>query len=469
VLSLWERQLAHDDGDVAPELEGAERADVCIVGGGYLGLWTAIALKDLSPGADVVLVEARTCGSGASGRNGGFALSLWSKFPTLERACGADEALRLSRMSADAVSELGSFCAANSIECDYRQNGWIWAATGRAQIGSWNATVERVRRLGAEPFVELSPSEVAAQTGSATHLAGVFEPVAATVQPAALASGLRRAAVGRGVRIFERSPMRRLERDTPAAVVTDRGRVTASHVVLALNAWAGCIRELRRHLVVVASDVIATQPAPERLRDIGWADGACISDSRQLVQYYRTTGDGRIVFGKGGGALAFRNRIGASFFSSPRRASTVERHFRDAYPALEDVAVTENWAGAVDRTQDGLPYFSRLPGQREIVYGVGFSGNGVAPSLFGGRILASLLLGKDDEWSRAGLVRDPSNPFPPEPIRYLGGNLVRRAVVRTERLEDAGRRPGSATRALSALAPTNRGSPPPSRANSRSR
>src|SRR5581483_11778408 len=159
-------------------------------------------------------------------------------------------------------------------------------------------------RLGRGHLIEkVSGTEVAGRTG-AWRCGGALVKDSAAVQPALLARGLRRVALERGVRIFEGSPMRRLERSRPPRVVCERGAVTADKVVLALNAWAAGIRELARALVVIGSDIVATAPIPERLREIGWENGTCISDSRMLVNYYRTTLDGRIAFGKGGGMLA---------------------------------------------------------------------------------------------------------------------------------------------------------------------
>jgi glycine/D-amino acid oxidase-like deaminating enzyme len=457
VLSLWEQQAGVEAEPPARSLDGAVDADVCVVGGGYLGLWTALRLRELDPGVDVVLVEATRCGSGAAGRNGGFVLSWWSKFLTLEKLCGTEEALRLCRLSTEAIGEIGAFASASSIGCDYRRDGWIWSATSRAQLGAWDATVARLEALGEEPFSTLTPDDLAGRTGSTAHLAGVLEVAAATIQPAALVRGLRRVAIERGVRVFEGSPMRRLERSAPAKVVTDRGSVKASTVILTLSAWTGLVRELRRHLIVVASDVVATEAAPERLAEIGRRDGLCISDARQLVHYYRTTVDGRIVFGKGGGTLGYRGEVTPSFFASPARGETVERRFRVVYPTLADVVVTHRWSGPVDRTRSGLPVFSRLPGKGHVLFGFGFSGTGVGQSLVGGRILASLALDRRDGWSAAGLVREPRQPFPPEPVRYLGGRLVRAAVARKEQVEDAGDEPDRLTRALASLAPTSRG------------
>jgi putative aminophosphonate oxidoreductase len=454
VRSLWLQEAVRGgDGD-RPPLRGDARADVCIVGGGFTGLWTALALTDRDPGLDVAIVEADICGGGASGRNGGFVLSLWAKFLALESVCGAAEALRLARASADAVGRIAAFCDEHRIDAHVREDGWLWTATNRAQLGAWDSTLASVEAHGEQPFERLEPAEVARRSGSPAHLAGVFEATAATVQPARLARGLRRVALERGVRIYEHSPMTRLDRSAPPVVHTPDGSVTADRVVIAMNAWATRLREVRGAVVVIASDVIATEPIPERLREIGWTDGLCIDDSRLLVNYYRTTLDGRLVFGQGGGTLAFGGRVGAAFDGETPRLDEVRRGLRHIYPMLADAAITHTWTGPIDRTVVGLPFFWRLGGRDDLLCGAGYSGNGVGPSRLGGDILASLALGADDEWSRCGLARGPAGRgLPPEPIRYLGGRLVREAVARKERAEDHGRRPPPRAVALAKLAP----------------
>jgi putative aminophosphonate oxidoreductase len=452
--SLWlEEALGEEQAEAAPRLEGEERADVCIVGGGFTGLWTALRLKEHDPALDVALVEADVCGGGASGRNGGFVLSWWAKFGTLKKVCGGEEAVRLAHASASAVDEIGAYCRDNGIDAHFRRDGWLWAATSEAQLGAWDETLAAAEAYDEHPFERLEPDEVARRAGAETHIGGVFEPTAASVQPALLARGLRRVALERGVRIFERSPMTRLDRGRPPRVVTARGSVTAERVVLALNAWSAALPELARAVVVIASDIVATAPAPDRMEAIGWTNGICISDSRMLVNYYRNTLDGRVVFGKGGGKLAFGGRIGTSFDGLSPRAQDVAASFRALYPSLDDVPVTHDWMGPIDRTEVGLPFFSRLGGREDVLYGLGYSGNGVGPTFVGGRILASLALGLDDEWSRAGLACDPVGLFPPEPIRYVGGLLVRRAVERKEAAEDRGGRADRATLLLAQLAP----------------
>ena len=452
-LSLWLAEALGPAFEPAPQLEGRHRADVCIVGGGYTGLWTAIRLKETDPSLDVALVEARTCGSGASGRNGGFVLSWWSKFATLTKLFGTEEALRLASASADAVAQIGAFCHENGIDASYRRAGWLWAAVNAAQLGAWRSTVDAADRAGIRPFEEVSAERAAAMAGSPVHVGGVWEASGATVHPVRLALGLRGVAQRLGVRIFERSPMSSLSTDGGPEVRTPRGSVGAERVVLATNAWAVRFPEIRRRILVVGSDLVATERIPERIQASGWTSGVCVSDSRLLVHYYRTTEDGRIAFGKGGGTLGFGGSVGARFDGTSPRRAIVESAFRSTYPRLADVRVESSWTGPIDRSRSGLPGFGHLGARPDVVYGVGFSGNGVGPSHVAGRILASLALEREDQWSRCGLVDVPAGTFPTEPFRFVGGLVVRTAIGRKERAEDEGRPPGRISSRLARLAP----------------
>jgi glycine/D-amino acid oxidase-like deaminating enzyme len=417
VTCLWLAQVGAEESE---PLRGDVATDVCVVGGGYSGLWTALRVAEA--GASVVLVEARRCGEGASGRNGGFALSWWSKLPSLVARCGRDEAVRLAAASTAALEELEGF----------RRGGWLWTATSGAQVGAWEEAV----RAGA-PF-ETVP-------------AGVIDRAAGTVHPARLVRALRSRAIENGVEVYERTPMLSLDRDA-GVVRTPDGSVRADAIVLATNAWLAGVPELRRALAIVSSDVVATEP----LADAGLAEGECVSDSRMMVRYWRATDDGRVVLGRGGGALA----CGARFdFDEPppKRTAAVADELPSLVPATRGAAIDYAWGGAVDRSVDGLPFFGVLPGRARVVYGAGFSGNGVGPTVVGGRVMASLALRRDDEWSGCGLARGvPDARFPPEPIRWAGGQLVRRAVGRKERIETHGGRPGRLTRGLASLAPKGR-------------
>jgi len=455
--SLWLREaLAAEDGSEYPEqLNGTTSVDVCIVGGGFTGLWTAIRITEADPSVSVAVVEADICGSGASGRNGGFVMSWWSKYGSLVKACGTDEAARLATASAHGIVQIGEFCRSHDIDAQYHHQGWLWTATNQAQIAAWEETLGKLEQNGLEPFERLKPAEVVKRSGSPTHLAGVFEPTAAIIHPGYLVRGLRRVAIERGVKIFEHSPMTRLGRSAGRRQVhTQTGTINADRVVLAINAWAATLREYQPFLIVVASDVIATPAIPDRLETVGWETGLAISDSRRLVNYYRTTDDGRIVFGKGGGTLAFAGKVGGMFNGRSPREAEVLSHFHRIYPAMSTVQPDQSWRGPIDYAASGMPAFLSVGDGRDTFCAAGYSGNGVGPSYIGGRILASLALGLDDEWSSCGLTRAPNARLPGEPIRYFGGRVVQRAIAQKERQEDAGSRPGWATARLAKLDPT---------------
>ncbi|MBM4205997.1 MAG: FAD-dependent oxidoreductase, partial [Gammaproteobacteria bacterium] len=277
-------------------VESDVSVDVAIIGGGFVGLSTAIELKAQAPDMHVALFEARRCGEGASGINGGFVMSWWPKIGSLVRICGSEDAVWLADETTRAVQALGTFLDTHGIDAEYRQSGWLWTATTPLHIGAWSGVVETARRLGRDKiFQELSSQEVASRTGSSAHLAGICEPINATVHPARLAKGLAQVAERMGVQIHEESRVESLVRSDPAKLIFARGTVTASRVVVATNAWAATIPELKRQFVCVGSAIVATPPIPERLAEIGWVGGESITDSQTTVTYYRTTRAGRIV------------------------------------------------------------------------------------------------------------------------------------------------------------------------------
>lgn len=450
--SLWLEEVSSELTPL-PSLKGDHEADVAIVGGGFVGLWTALQIVEREPERKVVIIERDICGGGASGRNGGFVMSWWPKISSLSAQCGKGEAVRLARASAAAIGEIEQFCIENNIDAHFRRAGWLWTATTNAQRGAWKGVMKTCQSLGESVFLPLSNDEVARRAGSEKHLEGVLELSNATVQPARLVCGMRRVALEKGIQIFENTPMSSLERTSPAVLRTPDGSITAGRIVLANNAWAAQIPELRRMILPVTSTIVATEPIPGRLQKIGWTGGEAITDSQLMVDYYRTTQDGRIAFGKGTGMISFASRVDGGYDDDPSLSEETERDFRRTYPQLNDVTLTHSWCGPIDRSYDSLPVFGHLEGASNIFYGVGWSGNGVGPSRLGGRILASLALGLDDEWSRCGLVGRSPKLFPPEPFRYFGGLMVRGAVQRKEAAEAEGETPAWLDRMLARLAP----------------
>lgn len=209
---FWlEQALAQENIEPCTALQGETRAQVCIVGGGYTGLWSAIMLKEQSPELDVVLIEADICGAGASGRNGGCALSWSAKYFTLERLFGVEEAVRLVKASEQSIYAIGAFCEKYAVDADYRLDGTLYTATNQAQVGSTDGVIAALERQSINSFSKLPVDEVQRRAGSAQHVEGWFSPAAASVQPGKLVRGLRRVALQLGVKIYENTPMTGLE------------------------------------------------------------------------------------------------------------------------------------------------------------------------------------------------------------------------------------------------------------------
>ncbi|PCI52789.1 MAG: amine oxidase [Alphaproteobacteria bacterium] len=436
-------------------LKGKVKADIAIIGGGFVGLWTAIAIKELEPSANVVVLEMGRCGQGASGMNGGMLMTWWPKIIALCKLCGQGDALWLAEKTTQSIETLAAFLDSHNIDAELVTSGWLWTATSPLHIGSWKNVQEKTRLLSnREIFQDISKEELCWRTGSSAHLAGVYEKMNGTLHPGKMGSGLAQIARKLGVAIFENSRVKKFDKSQPVKLYTAHGVVETTKVVITNNAWAASIPNLSPYFVCVTSAAFATIPIPDRLKDIGWTGGESITDSQTTVNYYRTTKDGRIVFGKGGGKLLYTGAPRQAAFNDLIGAKNAINDFRRVYPNLADVPVDSAWSGPIDRTYDSLPLIGRITKSPHISYGVGWSGNGVNTSRIGGRILAGLALDIQDRWTENGLVGRTAKRFPPEPIRYIGGNMVRAATARKDKSEINGHKGYAFDRILSSLAPS---------------
>jgi glycine/D-amino acid oxidase-like deaminating enzyme len=427
-------------GEVAPEMAGKRSADVVIVGGGYTGMWAAWHIKGLEPEARVVLLEADRCGFGPSGRNGGFCNLMWFSLPNMRERWGDAGALAVARAAETAAVGIGEFCEAEGVDAWYRRGGYMQVSTAEAHDGVWEKALVACRELGAADAIEpLSAQQVAERCASSAFRGGAFYPKAATVQPARLALGLRERLRGRGVEVYERSPVRRVV-GSPGGVEVqvEGGVVRAGRAVLAVGAAAKAHRApLRTRLSIASSHIVLTEPVPELLEEIGWTGGECITDSRGLIDYFRTTPDGRIAFGWGGGRIAMGARLHGRSELDPEVASLAAEHLWDYFPGLAGHAITHAWGGPIDASPTHLPLVLPLRGNRTFA-AAGYTGNGVGPSHMVGRTLASLALDRHDEPSRLAFI-DPSPPrVPPEPFHWLGGEAIRWGIQRKESAELTG-------------------------------
>jgi glycine/D-amino acid oxidase-like deaminating enzyme len=428
-------------------LEAETTADVVVVGGGYLGMWTAWQLLQLEPELDLVLLEAAVCGHGPSGRNGGFCETLWGDAPTLRAHAGDAAALAVCRASEDAVRAIGAWCQENDVDAWFREAPMLRVATTASQLGTWRDEVQAAAALDSpEDVVSVSADEVRARCDSPLFLGGALYRLNATVQPARLALGLRAKLLERGVRIHERTSVTRL--DGKGGADTKAGRVRASAAVLAVNSAAAAFPGYRLSLAVASSHIVLTEPVPDVLDELGWTGGEAIVDSRRLVHYTRTTHDGRIAFGWGGGAMGVGGRPSDRLELDRDVIAETERALRRFFPQTRGRAVTHAWGGPIDVSPTHLPIFGS---RGRTHHGFGFTGNGVGPSYLGGEILARLALDRRDERTRLAIVEPARKLFPPEPFRYVGGSLIRRALLAKDAAEDAGREPSAPTRFVASL------------------
>jgi len=440
-------------GPALPALAGDTTADVVIVGGGLTGLWTALRIREAAPEKRVVVLEALTCGSGASGRNGGQVHSWYESLDRLTHVTDAAEAERLARATSEAIDELHDLQSSGELDMGLRLDGWLWTASSRAQEGAWDDAVRASSALGVDAYTPQNADTLARSTGSTASYVGVRETHAGSLHPGKLMRGLRALAERRGVVIHEHTPVDTIRGGPRPSVVTPMGTVTADAVLVATNVWASSIPELRRRMFVVDSEVIATEPIPERLDALGWTGGEAICDAQQQVLYYQRTADGRIVFGRGSGRTIFADRVGASLNRrSGERTDTVAELHR-VFPKLSDVRIDYDWTGGIDCVPEHVPIFGALDDQRSVFYAVGWNGTALAQIPACSRIIASMVLKRDDEWSGSKLIDQTSPTLPPEPIRFIGANFVRAAVVRKNRAEIRNRRPGPLTRLILRLMP----------------
>ena len=413
------------------------RADVCIVGGGYTGLWTALALRERDLSLKVVLVEAEVCGAGPSGRNGGFLHGYWAGLADLLPLLGQERAVQLARAGERIVPAVRAFCESRGEDVWLREAGLLMVSASPSQDDAVDRAVGAAAEVGAtEQALALDANGVAERIRSPVFRRGVYFPDGATVQPARLVHTLRRAVVDAGVELCEHTPALRIG---TGRIATPRGSVRAPEIVVAINAAATGWRPVSRHVTNFGSYVVLTEPVPELLEEIGWTGGEAVLDARMFLHYFRTTADGRVLMGSGSGPIGFRGRVDGRFTSDAATAARAEEGLRRLLPALADARIERAWGGPIDVSADHLPFFGAVKGKR-IHYGLGYSGHGVGPTWLGGQILASLVQRREDEWTALPLASRRVASLPPEPLKHLGGALVRSAILACERADEENRR-----------------------------
>ena len=435
--SWWFADAMKAEDEAAPALKGEITADVAIVGGGYTGLWTALALKARKPALSIALIEAGLCGSGASGKNGGKAHGYWASLTGMAANLGDDAALAVARAGTVAQDGLRAFATQPGRDVWWREAGNLRVSASPAQDAKIAAYVDTAKRLGVPDTArELSRAEVASICRSPAFRGGVALSEGANLHPARLARALRKAVIEAEVQLFENSAMTGLDRGMPNRVRTANGQIIARDVVLATNCELASLPQVRPHVTVFSSFAVMSEPAPEKLAAMGWLRDEGISDMRMFVHYFRKTVDGRVLMGSGSGPISYGGDAKARFLREDgATALRAERGLRRLLPGLNDVPIAKAWGGPIDVSADRLPFFKTLTGTR-VHYASGYSGHGVNPTYIGGQCLASLVLGEKDMWASLPLCTRDVPRLPPEPFRFIGGRMIRRAVLACEEAEE---------------------------------
>jgi glycine/D-amino acid oxidase-like deaminating enzyme len=375
----------------------------------------------------------------------------WASLGRARRAFGDGGALAVAQAGSAIIPGVREFVERRGVDVWLREAPMMEVSAAPAQDDAIDASVAAARELGVEEeAVPLGNEELARRCSSPRFRRGVLYREGATVQPARLVRALHAAALEEAITVHERTPVLRLRRGSPNELVTPQGRVRAREIVLAVNASAAGWRPLARRLTAFGSYVVLTEPVPGLLEQINWTGGESIIDGRMFLHYFRTTNDGRALMGSGSGPIGFGGRIDERFTADAASRARAEAGLRFLLPGLAEARVERAWGGPIDVSADHFPFFGTVPGSR-VHYGAGYSGNGVGPSWLGGRILARLALGIEDELTGLPLVNRQVRPLPPEPVKRLGGGLVRGAALRVEEAEQAGRRPALLLRAIAAF------------------
>jgi len=407
-----------------PSLTASTRADLTIVGGGYLGLWSAVHAKRRDPGRSVVLLEAQTIGWAASGRNGGFCEASLTHGEANGRSRWPEDFDVLEQMGTDNLAAFEADVHDLDLACEWERTGTLSVAVEDHQV-PW---------LRDEPHF-LDRAQVRAEIHSPLFLAGSWEASSnALVHPARLALELARVATELGVEIHEHSAVTGLRRRSSGAVelATDRATVTSGHVVLATSVFRSLVRRNRLMTVPVYDYVLMTEPLSDaQLASIGWAGRQGLGDLANQFHYSRLSADNRILWGGYDAIYPVGGTVHVRHEDRPESHARLASHFLATFPQLEDVRFTHRWAGAIDTSTQFTAFYGLTHGDR-VAHAAGFTGLGVGGTRFAAEVLLDLLAGVPTERTSLGMVRSRPLPFPPEPLASGGINLTRWSLDRAD-------------------------------------
>lgn len=429
VRPFWLAELPAREPE--PPLRGTAEADLCIVGGGFTGLWAALHAKADDPGRDVVLLEAETIGFGASGRNGGFAIGSLTHGLENGLARFGDEIELLERLRRENMAGLVADLERHGIDCDLELTGELTPSVAAYQ-DDWPAeTAALYGRFGYDVEVFADAATMRAEVDSPIYRGGAWvKDAGGVLDPAKLALGLYAAARRLGVRVHEKTPVRGLEESGDrVAVRTPDGTLSARRVVLGTSAYPSPLRSVRRYVAPVYDYALMSEPlGPAQLRAIGWRRRQGIGDGGNRFHYYRLSADDRILWGGFDAVYRYGGPVKPALDDHDATFARLVQNFRVTFPQLEELRFTHRWGGAIDTCSRFSVFFGTALGGR-VSYAAGYTGLGVASTRFGARVALDLVDGRETEATRSRYVRRKPLAFPPEPLRSAVIQLTRNRLA----------------------------------------
>lgn len=440
------------DGTAAigrPRLTDDATVDVCVVGAGFTGLWSAYYLLRTDPSLSVLVVEAAHVGFGASGRNGGWVSALYPTPPERLAAAHGERAARDQYAALrESVAEVGRVVDAERIDCGFHRGGTVVVARGAAQLERARGEVAHSGNwgLGTELLTRGEARERLAATGTS---GGTFNPHCARVHPRRLVDGVAAAVERMGGRIVERTRATSID---PGTVHTAEGPViNARSIIRATEAWSSHLPGAKRVVAPVYSLVVATEPLDaDRWARIGLANAETFSEHRHVIVYGQRSVDDRLVFGGRGAPYHFRSGIRPSFDDDPKVFDTLKTSLRQMFADLDGVEFTHAWGGALGIPRDWQPSVGFDP-RTGLGWSGGYVGDGVALSNLGGRTVAELVTGSRTRLSNLPWVQHHSRQWEPEPLRWLGINAGLQVAAWADREERLTHRPAKLGAVLARL------------------
>jgi glycine/D-amino acid oxidase-like deaminating enzyme len=413
----------HPPYEENPRLEGSQRVDVAVLGAGFTGLSTAYHLRRADPALRVAVLEAEIVGFGASGRNGGFSMTLFGMQPSLTKAMfGAERTREAQRYMERAVDLVDTMVREHDMQSVFWYPGYLHVATTDAHMRRIEKEHRLLEELGITGHELLDGHAVRERVDSPLFVGGSFESRCGILNPARHVRELKRVAEAAGAEIYERTPVESIERGKHFRLRTPGGTVEAERVVIATNAWTHLMAGLHHREAPVFTHMVVTEPLQDKQWDaIGWEGREGLEDARNIIHYLRPTADGRIAIGGYRLSVAFGRDMDRDL--NPKAFRGLEKNLVRMFPSLAGVRFTHRWGGAVSVTADLVPAIGQL-GDARCVYSVGCIGHGVSLTHLNGQTLADLVLERSSELTETWFVNRRVFPWPPEPLRALAAHAI---------------------------------------------